>query len=317
MRAGPVLLVGSADDDHVAALRERLTRDGHEAVVLDALRFPEGVRLAFGESQDDMLLDGAPIGRPRSVYLRGLYLSPLAFGVDVSKDMDEDWRTTLVIFREKAEMLVGLLQRWEDLGVPIYNSLSAGDRTRKPSQIARLAAAGVPVPKTLWSNDPEEVLAFARRHGRVAYKPVAGGAATKELTEADLDPERLAALANAAVTFQELLPGEDYRVFVVDGRIASAMRIVASALDYRQSEESIESVRLPDDNRNACLRTAETLGLRFTGIDLKRGADGKLRVLEANASPMFLGFDAASGGDVLGTLADALAGIVRGRKLGP
>jgi glutathione synthase/RimK-type ligase-like ATP-grasp enzyme len=297
---GPVLLVGSAEDEHVAALRERLTLDGHEAVVLDALRFPEGVHLTLGESQNDMLLEGASIGHPRSVYLRGLYLSPLAFGVDVSKDMDEDWRTTLVIFREKAEMLVGLLQRWEDLGTPIYNPLSAGDRTRKPSQIARLAAAGVPVPRTLWSNDPKEVLAFARRHGRVAYKPVAGGAATKELTEADLGRERLEALANAAVTFQELLPGEDYRVFVVDGRIASALRIVASALDYRQ-----------DDDRKACLRTAETLGLRFTGIDLKRGADGKLRVLEANASPMFLGFDAASGGDVLGALAGALAGNVR------
>lgn len=304
-----IVLAGSAEDDHVAALKARL---GDDAVVLDALRFPEGVRLACGESQDDILLDGRPIGRPRSVYLRGLYLSPLAFGVDVAKDMDEDWRTTLVIFREKAEMLIGVLQRWEDLGVPIYNTLSAGDRTRKPSQIARLAAAGVPVPRTLWSNDPEQVLAFARRHGRIAYKPVAGGAATKELTEADLSAERLQALANAAVTFQELLPGEDYRVFVVDGRIAAALRIVASALDYRQNEESIESVELPARDRDACLRAAEVLGLRFTGIDLKRGADGTLRVLEANASPMFLGFDAAAGTDVLGALAAALAGSVRG-----
>ena len=304
-----IVLVGSAEDDHVAALRARL---GEDAVVLDALRFPEGVRLACGEAQDDILLDGRPIGRPRSVYLRGLYLSPLAFGVDVAKDMDEDWRTTLVIFREKAEMLIGVLQRWEDLGVPIYNTLAAGDRTRKPSQIARLAAGGVPVPQTLWSNDPDRVLAFARRHGRIAYKPVAGGAATKELTEADLSPERLSALANAAVTFQELLPGEDYRVFVVDGRIAAALRIVASALDYRQNEESIEAVDLEDADRDACLTAAEVLGLRFTGIDLKRGTDGRLRILEANASPMFLGFDAAAGGSqVMDALATALAGSVR------
>jgi glutathione synthase/RimK-type ligase-like ATP-grasp enzyme len=307
-----IVLVGSAEDEHVAALRERLTRDGHDAVVLDALRFPEGVHLACSETQDDVRLDGRAIGRPRSVYLRGLYLSPLAFGVDVSKDMDEDWRTTLVIFREKAEMLIGVLQRWEDLGIPIYNPLSAGDRTRKPGQIARLAAVGVPVPQTLWSNDPREVLAFARRHGRVAYKPVAGGAATKELTESDLTPERLQALANAAVTFQELLPGKDYRVFVVDGTIAASYRIEATALDYRQNEESIESVELGGDDREACLIAARTLGLRFTGIDLKAGAEGKLRVLEANASPMFLGFDAAAGGSrVMDALAQALAGSVR------
>ena len=307
-----IVLAGSADDEHVVALRDRLARDGHEAVVFDALRFPEGVRLACGETQEDVRLDGRPIGRPRSVYMRGLYLSPLAFGVDVAKDMEEDWRTTMVIFREKAEMLIGVLHRWEDLGVPIYNSLSAGDRTRKPGQIARLAAAGVPVPRTLWSNDPQEVLAFARRHGRVAYKPVAGGAATKELTEADLGPERLAALSNAAVTFQELLPGEDYRAFVVDGELVASYRIVATALDYRQNEESIEYVTLADGDRAACITAARVLGLRFTGIDLKRGTDGKLRVLEANASPMFLGFDAQAGGSrVLDALAGALAGSVR------
>ncbi|HJQ97367.1 MAG TPA: hypothetical protein VJ826_03580 [Candidatus Polarisedimenticolaceae bacterium] len=307
-----IILIGAADDEHVAALRDKLVGDGHEALVFDALRFPEGVRLACSEDPEHILLDGRPVGRPRSIYLRGLYLSPMHFGVDAEKDMAEDWRTTLVIFREKAEMLLGVVQRWEDLGVPIYNSLSSGERTRKPGQLARLAAAGVPVPKTLWSNDPAEVLAFARRHGRVAYKPVAGGAATKELTEADLTPERLESLGNAAVTFQELLPGEDYRVFVVDGRVAAAFRIVAAGLDYRGTEESIEYTELPERDREASVRAAETLGLRFTGIDLKRGADGRLYVLEANGSPMFLGFDARAGGSqVLDALADALAGSVR------
>ena len=105
---------------------------------------------------------------------------------------------------------------------------------------------------------------------------------------------------------------EDYRVFVVDGRIAAALRIVASALDYRQNEESIEAVDLEEGDRAACLRAAEVLGLRFTGIDLKRGTDGALRVLEANASPMFPGFDAAAGGSrVMDALAAALAGSVR------
>jgi hypothetical protein len=42
-------------------------------------------------------------------------------------------------------------------------------------------------------------------------------------------------------------------------------------------------------------------------MDLKAAPDGSLRILELNASPMFLGFDARAGTDVLGRLADALA----------
>jgi glutathione synthase/RimK-type ligase-like ATP-grasp enzyme len=302
-----VVLVGSAEDDHVRALDRRLREMGTEPYVLDSLRFPEAPRLALRHPMEDVFAGEVSLGVPRAVYVRGLYLSPVAFGVDLTKEMDEDWRTTLVILREKAEMMVGLMQRWEELGVPLYNALSAADRTRKPYQIARLARAGLPVPDTLWSNDPEAVRAFARAHGRVADKPVAGGAATRELSEDDLDQERLDALANAAVTFQELLPGQDYRVFVVDGRVVAAYRIVASGLDYRQNEEKVDSIELDDATRAMCLRAAEVLGLRFTGMDLKGAADGSLRILELNASPMFLGFDALGGTDVLGELARALA----------
>jgi glutathione synthase/RimK-type ligase-like ATP-grasp enzyme len=168
------------------------------------------------------------------------------------------------------------------------------------------------VPATLWSNDPGDVRAFAARHGRVAYKPVAGGAATRELTAADLDDARLRALAGAPVTFQELLPGEDLRVFVLDGEVIAAFRISSAALDYRQNEERVEAIAADSDLATTCRRATALLGLRFTGMDLKRAGDGTLRILELNPSPMFLGFDARGGTDVLGALTRALAsGMVR------
>jgi glutathione synthase/RimK-type ligase-like ATP-grasp enzyme len=307
MSGGRVVLVGSAEDEHVRALHDSLAALGALPVVLDSLRFPERTRIALGAGPEDIRIDGAPLGRPRSVYLRSTYTSALSFGVDVSREMEEDWRTTLVTFREKAEMLISILQRWEEDGVPIYNRLGASERTRKPYQLALLARAGLPIPDTLWTNDPDAVRTFARRHGRIAYKPVAGGAATQELLEHDLDERRLAALANAPVTFQELLPGEDRRVFVVDGAIVAAHRITTAALDYRQREDQVEPVALDPDTEALCLRAAATLDLRFSGIDLKRAADGTWRLLELNPSPMFLGFDTRSGTDVLGRLARALA----------
>jgi glutathione synthase/RimK-type ligase-like ATP-grasp enzyme len=304
---GPVVLVGGAADAHVAAMDASLRGLGVVPVVLDTLRFPEETRLSLGPSLDDVRLAGAPLGRPAAVYLRGLHASPIAFDVDAEAEMAEDWRTTLVAFREKAEFLIALLLRWEEMGVPIYNPLGPADRLRKPFQVARLAEAGFPVPATLWSNDPGEVRTFAAAHGRVAYKPVAGGAATRELTPADLDEARLAALAGAPVTFQELLPGEDLRVFVLDDAVVAAFRITTSALDYRQNEERVEGFSPDPALADTCRRAARLLGLRFTGMDLKRAADGTLRILELNPSPMFLGFDALAGTDVRGALARALA----------
>jgi glutathione synthase/RimK-type ligase-like ATP-grasp enzyme len=306
-----IVLVGSEEDDHVRAVRDALRKKGVEPIVLDSLKFPNGPRLSMGPGIEETTLDGRDVGRPGAVYLRSLYLTPLAFGVDAKKDMDEDWRTTLVIFREKAEVLLSVCRRWEALDVPIYNPITVSDAVRKPYQMSLLANAGLPVPRTLWSNDPQAVLRFSAGE-RVAYKPVAGGAATRELAPEDLTERRLSSLSNAAVTFQELLPGTDMRAFVLDGEIISAYRIVTDSLDYRQNEEKVESISLTTEVADICLRAAAVAQLRFTGMDLKVAADGRPRILELNPSPMFLGFDRLAGTDVLGKLASAL--IARARE---
>jgi glutathione synthase/RimK-type ligase-like ATP-grasp enzyme len=310
-KTGTVLLVGSPGDAHVEAVARRLGEEGVEAFVLDALGFPGRTRVALTEALDGIAVDGRPVGRPGAVYVRQLHAHPLAHGVDATEAMAADWRTTLVAFREKAALLSGVLGRWEALGVPLYNGPTSDWRLQKPTQLALLGAAGLPVPRTLWTNDPEAVRRFAAG-GRVAYKPVVGGAATRELCAEDLTEERLAALAGAPVTFQELLPGEDLRVYVLDGEVVASVRMEGGALDFREDAGRMEPVALPPEVARQCLQAAEVLGLRWTGMDLKRGADGGLRFLEANASAMFLGFDARAGTDLLGRLAGALARAARG-----
>jgi glutathione synthase/RimK-type ligase-like ATP-grasp enzyme len=308
--ARPVLLVGGAGDAHVAALAARLREDGVEAVCVDTLAFPDQTRVTLGEGLDAITVDGRRIERPGAVYLRQLHAHPLAFGVDAQEEMDTDWRTTLVAFREKASLLRGLVGRWEALGVPVYNPLSTEWRGEKPLQISLLRDAGLPVPETLWTNHPEAVRHFAAGR-RVAYKPVTGGAATRELSPEDLTEDRLATLGAAPVTFQQLLPGEDLRVYVIDGEVVASLRIVSRALDFRQNEERIEPFELSPELARICVRATEVIGLRWTGMDLKLDVDGTPRILELNGSAMFLGFDARAGTDILGRLAGALAGAAR------
>lgn len=306
----PVFLVGSRDDAHVSAVARRLAGEGVESFVVDTLAFPEDTRLSLTEELAGICVEGRRLERPGAVYVRGLHASPLAFGVDAREAMDEDWSTTLTAFREKGALLRGLVGRWEAMGVALYNPLLPDWRTPKPVQLALLAHAGLPVPETLWTNDPEAVRRFAAGR-RVAYKPVEGGAATRELGPGDLTDERLEALSAAPVTFQELMPGEDVRVYVLDGELIASLRIISSALDFRQHEERIEPIELPPEVARQCLRATEVVGLRWTGMDLKRDAHGTLRFLELNASPMFLGFDARAGTDILGHLTRALARAAR------
>lgn len=303
---GPVVLVGSRRDAHIEAVQRGLAELGVEAFVLDTLDFPERPAIALGERLESISVDGRDLGVPGAVYVRDVYTQPLAVGVDVADEMEQDWRRTLVALREKAHVLYPLLGRWTEIGVPSYNPMSADWRLAKPMQLALLERAGLPVPSTIWTNDPAAVRDFAAGR-RVAYKPVAGGAATKELGADDLTDERLGTLRGAPVTFQKLLPGDNYRVYCLDDEVVATIRIGSESLDYRQQEETIEQVELPAEVTDKCLQGARVLALRWTGIDLKSDGDGGLQFLEMNSSPMFLGFDRRAGTRILDALVGALA----------
>jgi RimK-like ATP-grasp domain len=304
--ARPVVLVGSTLDPHVKAIADALEARGVTARIFDTLTFPEEPAISLGHRLDSITIDGDEIGRPASVYLRDVYAHPLAFMVDVAEEMDQDWRRTLIAFREKAHMLLPILGRWAEQDVPLYNPMPADWLLTKPMQITLLDRAGMPVPETIWTNDPAAVRRFAEGR-RVAYKPVAGGAATKELGPEDLTEERLGTLRGAPVTFQELLPGDNYRVYVVDGEVVASIKVVSESLDYRQQEETIEQVSLEDETLKQCVEATSMLGLRWSGIDLKADAGGTLKFLELNPSPMFLGFDRRAGTGILDALVAALA----------
>ena len=302
----PIALIGSPDDAHVAAVARGLAERGVEHVIVNTYAFPDDYRITLGDEVAAIEIEGRTFSRPASVYMRDIYATALSPWVDFNAEMEQNWRRTLVALREKGQVLFSLLTRWAELGVPMYNPPAPEWRLAKPFQLAILGNAGLPVPATLWTNDPERVREFAARQ-RVIYKPVAGGAATKELTEQDLTEDRLAKLAGAPVTFQQLLPGDNFRVYCLDGEVIQAFRITSEAIDFRQNEEVVEKTELTDEVAKQCLRAAEVCGLRWTGMDLRDDGTGTLRFLELNSSPMFLGFDARAGTDVLGALVGALA----------
>lgn len=296
-----VVVLSDAVDDHGLHVLRAIRARGHAAELFDAGTVPSESRLTLGSSDGlvrlrlpgDRVLDAHDV---TAVYWR-LYRLPVAGPLPHPGQQfiaENDARSLVESFFIRAPC------RW----------VNGWDAFRlhqtKPVQFARVASLGVPVPDSIFTNDPAEVRRFAERHPRMVFKPVQGGAHARTLHPGELDESRLATLSIAPVTLQEEIAGTNVRVFVAGDRV-EACEIQAEHLDYRDDPDpTISRTALPADVARQCRRLAEALGLAWTGIDFRRDADGRHVFLEANPSPMFLGFEARSGLPLTDMLVDLL-----------
>lgn len=297
-----VLILGAKRDPQAVRVARAIRAAGGRAIHYDAVAFPEGAVLSFEDGA--LRLGRRAVPLPRSAYLRGLAVHPLAPGFE--EDLKTRPRGLIAQCDEKRALLESVLLTLERRGTRLVNSLEANEQhSRKPYQLELLRASGLPVPRWLATNDPKAVRAFVRQVGRAVYKPLAGGATVREVLPEDLSEERLEALAAAPVLFQEFVEGVSVRAYVVGRRVAAAAEICSPELDYRRAEEAVVPTRLRPDERRAALAAARACSMTFAGVDLIRRADG-FHLLECNPSPMFATFERKTGLDVAGPLAALL-----------
>ncbi|MCI0685110.1 MAG: hypothetical protein L0Y71_23675 [Gemmataceae bacterium] len=296
-----VLILGGADDEHAVHMLQQLRRRGHDAELLDSREFPSRLAIAYDPAARAGTLRFPGGRRLHLAEVRSVYWRAYA-GVGAPQ-LPHPGQAALAANDARSlleALLIGLPARWVN-GWNAYQLHQA-----KPVQLARVAALGVPVPATLLGNDSEAARNFAARHARCIFKPVQGGAHTRRLEARHLTDEHLAHLAAAPVTIQEEVPGTDVRVFVAGERVL-ACDIHTEHVDFRDDPDPrVTRSALPADVAAWCLRAARALELLWAGIDLRRTPDGRHVFLEANPSPMFLGFEERCGLP----LTDALAALL-------
>jgi glutathione synthase/RimK-type ligase-like ATP-grasp enzyme len=298
-----ILILGGADDEHAIHVLNNLRGRGRDAELLDGRDFPARLAIAYDPVRNAGQLR-LPAGRVlnlaqiRSVYWRN-YHGVGAAELPNAEQAHIAANDARSLFES---LLINLAAKW----------VNGWDAFRlhqtKPAQLARVAALGIPVPATLLGNDPEAVWAFAARHLRCFFKPIQGGAHTRRLEPRHLTDANLQNLAHAPVTIQEEVPGTDVRVFVAGDRVL-ACEVQTNAVDFRDDPDPrIVQCDLPGDMADSCLKAARALSLLWTGIDLRRTPDGRYIFLEANPSPMFLGFEMRSGLPLTEALVSVLVG---------
>jgi hypothetical protein len=192
----------------------------------------------------------------------------------------------------RARAWAEVFDAWLELGPLRVANRSSASATNfsKPAQLQRIRACGFSVPETLVTNLPELVRAFVARHRRVVYKSTS---AVRSIVRM-LDDEALRTLDRIALLptqFQAFVPGEDVRVHVV-GEEVFATLIVSAAVDYRYAGRDGISVEmrpfsLPIEIAMRCVALSQTLGLAFSGIDLRRTPAGEYFCFEVNPSPAY------------------------------
>jgi RimK family alpha-L-glutamate ligase len=207
-----------------------------------------------------------------------------------------------VIFR------VDVLHALEARGVTCVNGPRAIERTiDKFLASALLARAGVPTPRTIACERPDDALqAFAELGGDVIVKPLFGsmGAGMTRVDDADVAERVFGALEleRAVYYLQETLPhdGRDLRALVVGGRVIAAIERVGTGWRANLARGArARPTQLSAEQEHLCMTAADALGVDYAGVDLLHD-----HVLELNSIPGWHGVQRATGVDVAAALVE-------------
>jgi len=295
MRIG---IVGAEEELHTWYVKDILEELGVEVLVVDTLNYPG--RVTFSIKNGFPLYQEKEVEDIKVFYLRSVFYSHPPYDLEELRKSGkfnyDGWYEDYVAERERQSQLTSWLKILTLRGKKLVNPIESFDlHFLKPFQITLLQRNGIPVSRTLVTNNPRELLRFREEVKNIVYKPVAGGAACQLMSDKDWSEERLQLLYNAPVLFQEYIEGDNVRVYVLGDDVISSGIIYTDNVDYRGHEKRIEKIILPDEVKEICVKAMKICRMAFTGIDLKMKPDGSFVILECNPSPMFIGFEKAIG----------------------
>lgn len=289
-------IVGQPTGWHVRRLATALAHAGHAVEVVPwqtlSAMITEGSE-RFGpeeiDAADVVVVRGMPGAAPPAVD------GPPA-------DPGPDGRLEEVIFR------MDVLGRIAARGTPVINSPAALEAAiDKYLSLARLGAAGLPVPRTLVAQTPADVTrAWERLGGDCVVKPLFGsrGRDLERLRGPDQVADWLAARAGRRLVayLQEYVdhPGWDARLLTV-GDASFAMRRHASAGDWRTNVSRggrPEAFMPPAAWEDLARHAAQVLGAEVAGVDLAEDARGRVVILEVNAVPGWRALESVTAADI-------------------
>jgi hypothetical protein len=282
-----LLLAGGQADFNLDSIEERVRQRGIQAQVL-RMGGDRTPAITWDFQADRLLLDGREAGF-QAVFLRYDVFSVLADSRAATQFRSQAWHIAL--------------HGWllAHPGVRMLNRRYRGE-SNKPYMLELARQVGLAIPRTVMTNELDEVERYAAEIGPMIAKPVPGGGYAQKVEDLLKKTERRGGRSAAPAFVQERLVPPEVRVYGVgagDRRRFVAFRVESTELDYRADDDS-RVVHLPIEEVDEAViaglgRLMDALEMDYGAADFKAdAATGELRFLEINSGPMFSAFDAAS-----------------------
>jgi glutathione synthase/RimK-type ligase-like ATP-grasp enzyme len=314
-----LIVTRSGDSEAPLAVAQALEARGERSYRFDTDLFPTELRLVLDERGGGWL--SGPAGVLALEEVSAVWYRRSAMGARIPRELEPQLRQPSV--EESRRVVFGMLAA---LGVFQLDAIEQVRRAEhKPLQLERARALGLEVPRTLMTNDPEAVRAFAAScPGGVVTKMMSSFAVyddrgqeqvvfTTPLDTSDL--ETLEGLDLCPMTFQERVPKAlELRVTVVGERVMAAA-IDSQALpgarnDWRREGLALidawQPYTLPEPIQRRVLGLMKELGLHYGAFDFIVTPEGRHVFLEVNPAGEFMWLMKHPGLPIAEALADVL-----------
>lgn len=309
-----VLVLTGRDDLTADAVIDELARRNASVVRYDTSDFPQSSRIAasLGAQGWEGQLTGersADLTAVSAVWWR----RPAEFSVPSA------WPDEARAFAV-SEARVGVLGVVGSLPVRWINHPAKDSAANyKPVQLAVAARAGLDVPRTIITSDPDHAREFIGA-GEVIYKGLSGGVLTAERRHRYLPTTVLradgidASVAGTAHLFQERVPKQcEVRLTVIGQRmfpVAIYAGSAAARLDWRTDYPSLTygPIELPVQVEKSVRLLMDELGLYFGALDFAVTPDGRWVFFEVNPNGQWHWLAVKARVPMIEAMADALQG---------
>jgi len=179
----------------------------------------------------------------------------------------------------------------------------------KVATLQLMSKKGIPVPKTVFSINPNNVEdQIELLGGAPVIIKLQEGTQGKGVILAESKKSAKSVIdtlynMNTSILLQEYIEeanGEDLRIVVVGNKIVASMKRTSGLDDFRSNVHrgaEIQKVQLTPREKFIAINATKHLGLGVAGVDLIRSKNGPL-LIEVNASPGLKGIEAATGANV-------------------
>ena len=325
-----LIITRSDDNESVSLVSKAVERKGGRAIRFDTDRYPTEVRLSayYGRGGEERLTLANEEGEFDLSEVGAVWHRRLNLGARIPQTLDRQLRhASLTETRAAAQGMLASLKAFRV--DPVQHIRHAEN---KQLQLCVAREVGLDTPRTLTTNDPATVRAFAAEcEGGMVTKMLSSFAVYEGGQELVVftnpvhgeDLADLSGLSLCPATFQEAVPKAlELRATVVGRRVLTAsidsQSSQRAANDWRRDGlrmiQEWKPYELPREVEAKIMRLMDYFVLNYGAIDLIVTPDGRHVFLEVNPVGEFFWLQLHAGLPVSETIADVLLGLAPRRE---